>query len=191
MTKHKDIVHAAKKLFRKYGVKKTTMRDIAAEAGLAVGTLYLYFKNRDEVILASAQVYIDAHKEASQLALSGDDNDDAAARLREYITNRFRASKETRTSEAHSAEIARAVLRVCPSRLDDERRLMFETVVQLLQKGKASKCFRITDPARDAKVFLYSIAWFFPIGKSEFIDEPEESALLESVDWFIEKWALS
>ena len=67
--KRNDILNAAKKLFRKYGVKKTTMRDIAAEAGLAVGTLYLYFENRDDVVLACAEAFETIHKEQAKKRL--------------------------------------------------------------------------------------------------------------------------
>ena len=45
-----DILKAAKKLFREKGFTSTSMQDIAAEAELAKGTLYLYFKNKNELI---------------------------------------------------------------------------------------------------------------------------------------------
>lgn len=45
----KDILAAAQELFRQYGLKKTTMDEIAAACGKAKSTLYHYFKNKDEV----------------------------------------------------------------------------------------------------------------------------------------------
>lgn len=44
-----DILVNAQKLFRQYGLKKTTMDEIAAACGKAKSTLYHYFKNKDEV----------------------------------------------------------------------------------------------------------------------------------------------
>ena len=43
----KDIINSAEKLFFKKGFNETTMDDIAKDAELSKGTLYLYFKNKD------------------------------------------------------------------------------------------------------------------------------------------------
>jgi AcrR family transcriptional regulator len=40
---------AAKRVFSEKGFNKTTMEDIAREAELSTGTLYLYFKNKEEL----------------------------------------------------------------------------------------------------------------------------------------------
>ncbi len=47
-----DILESARLAFEKYGLEHTSMDRIASEAELAKGTLYLYFKNRDELIMA-------------------------------------------------------------------------------------------------------------------------------------------
>ncbi len=43
------ILDAAEKLIERYGYKKTTMEDIAREAGTGKGTLYLHFRNKEEL----------------------------------------------------------------------------------------------------------------------------------------------
>lgn len=43
------ILDAAEKLYFSKGVEVTTMDDVAAEAELSKGTLYLYFKNKDDI----------------------------------------------------------------------------------------------------------------------------------------------
>jgi len=163
------------------------MRDIAAEAGLAVGTLYLYFENRDDVVLACAEAFEKIHKEQAKKAVAAEG--ELSARLKEYILTRFRAAAETRTSDSHVAEIAREVVRVRPTRLQDESKIMQETILKFFAQGAESGRFHIADPQRAMMVFLYSIAWFFPIEKSEFMPEPEESVLANIVDWFIETWS--
>ena len=47
--RRQQIMVAAKKVFTAKGFNKTTMEDIAKEAELSPGTLYLYFKNKDEL----------------------------------------------------------------------------------------------------------------------------------------------
>ena len=44
-----QIIVAAKRVFSEKGFSKATMEDIASEAELSPGTLYLYFKNKEEL----------------------------------------------------------------------------------------------------------------------------------------------
>src|SRR6266704_1512821 len=46
------ILDAALKLFRERGFDETTMRDIAAEAGVATGAAYYYFRSKEEMVMA-------------------------------------------------------------------------------------------------------------------------------------------
>ena len=47
--RRQQIMVAAKRVFTDKGFNKATMEDIAKEAELSPGTLYLYFKNKDEL----------------------------------------------------------------------------------------------------------------------------------------------
>jgi len=49
LQRQKAIVDAAEILFAQKGIAETTMDDIAAEAELSKGTLYLYFKSKEEL----------------------------------------------------------------------------------------------------------------------------------------------
>jgi AcrR family transcriptional regulator len=52
--KHDAILAAARTLFAKQGYEETTIAGIAGAAGVAVGTVYLYFRNKHEVYTAVA-----------------------------------------------------------------------------------------------------------------------------------------
>lgn len=47
--RRQQIIVAAKRVFSENGFNKATMEDIAREAELSPGTLYLYFKNKEEL----------------------------------------------------------------------------------------------------------------------------------------------
>ncbi|RZA25423.1 MAG: TetR/AcrR family transcriptional regulator [Proteobacteria bacterium] len=47
--KDQRILDAAKLLFGRFGLKKTSIEEIAQHAGLGKGTVYLYFKSKDEI----------------------------------------------------------------------------------------------------------------------------------------------
>src|SRR5881398_3229743 len=46
------ILDAALTLFRERGFDETTMRDIAAAAGVATGAAYYYFRSKEELVMA-------------------------------------------------------------------------------------------------------------------------------------------
>ena len=53
--KRQSIVAAAQELFTSVGYEQTTIADVAKMAGIAVGTVYLYFKNKRELLLAARE----------------------------------------------------------------------------------------------------------------------------------------
>ncbi|MEM9059579.1 MAG: helix-turn-helix domain-containing protein [Pseudomonadota bacterium] len=56
-TREKTITDAASRVFLRFGVKRTTMNDIAQEAGISRQTLYNAFSNKDDVLRGLIQVY--------------------------------------------------------------------------------------------------------------------------------------
>lgn len=57
--REENIIEAAIRLFMRYGVKRTGMNDIAAEAGIARQTLYNVFSNKDAVLQATIRLMAD------------------------------------------------------------------------------------------------------------------------------------
>jgi AcrR family transcriptional regulator len=53
--KRSRILDAAQSLFLRYGVKRSALDDVVREAGIAKGTLYLYFDSKDAVFAAIAE----------------------------------------------------------------------------------------------------------------------------------------
>ena len=54
--RRQQIMVAAKRVFSEKGFNKATMEDIAQEAELSPGTLYLYFKNKDALVAEIVQL---------------------------------------------------------------------------------------------------------------------------------------
>ncbi len=54
--RHREILEAARRIFARLGYAATNVEEIAKEAGMAKGTVYLYFKSKEDVfaeVLAS------------------------------------------------------------------------------------------------------------------------------------------
>jgi AcrR family transcriptional regulator len=67
----RKIYEAAMELFREKGFEPTTMRDIAAKAGVALGAAYYYFSAKDAFVLAFYQEMQATSNEAILDALAG------------------------------------------------------------------------------------------------------------------------
>lgn len=69
--KREDILASARVLFRENGFHNTKMEDIAQRAGVGKGTLYEYFKNKqdifDEMCIEYADLIIDRMKQISNM----------------------------------------------------------------------------------------------------------------------------
>jgi len=50
ISRRRQVIMAAAKLFLKKGLHKTTMREIARESGIVVGTLYHYISTKDDIM---------------------------------------------------------------------------------------------------------------------------------------------
>jgi AcrR family transcriptional regulator len=185
--KRQRILESARKRFRYYGVRKTTMQEIARDAGVAVGTLYLYFKDKDDLLVASVEEYVTRHRRQAEAILASEGP--AADKLRRYVLDRFRASQATRTGgPGHAAELLREVLRVRPERRLEEGRMMAEYFARILRLGMERGELCSDDPERDARVLLLSLAFLFPSALDERAYTPTEEDALLVVDWFLQVW---
>lgn len=194
--KREAILDAAKQRLRQYGIKKTTMQEIAEDAGIAVGTLYLYFKNKEEIFLAVVEDFNQKHLENAEQILGS--SLPPVEKLKQYILNRFRDSQASLRSGSHAAELTRAVLRRKPELIAQQQRRVRETVRSILLEGIELQQFAISTDRdaeeivqvdRDLEVFLYAIGYFFPMPTTEQYYEPEEEKLCLMLDWFIQKWS--
>jgi AcrR family transcriptional regulator len=80
------ILDAAERLLARYGYKKTTIDDLAREAGIGKGTVYLHFPSKDEVALCTIDRIVDRLLDRLR----------ALARSEEPVTDRLRHMLLTR-----------------------------------------------------------------------------------------------
>ena len=65
--KREAILTSARELFKNKGVENTKMAEIAAGAGIATGTIYLYFKSKMDIVDALCNHYLLDNIRATQL----------------------------------------------------------------------------------------------------------------------------
>jgi AcrR family transcriptional regulator len=94
MTKENDvreqIIQAATAVYKKWGFVKTTMEDIAYEAGKGKATLYYYFKSKEEVFASVLKEQIQEISFSIHSKLK--DVESASDRLRKYFIMMYEES---------------------------------------------------------------------------------------------------
>jgi AcrR family transcriptional regulator len=65
------ILDAALDLFRRHGFEETTMRGIAAAAGVSLGSAYYYFQSKEDLVMAFYERAMDAMTPRMEAALAG------------------------------------------------------------------------------------------------------------------------
>ncbi len=79
--RYQELVAAAARIFAERGVNSTLVSDIVKAAGVAQGTFYLYFKTKDDIVLAVVDQLVDVLEGNLANAVRADGRS-AAERLR-------------------------------------------------------------------------------------------------------------
>jgi AcrR family transcriptional regulator len=89
------ILDAALRLFRERGFEQTTMRDVAAEAGVATGAAYYYYRSKQDLVMAFYLRADEESREAFTTAIAS--SKDLKKRLRGIIDAKFEQFAEHRS----------------------------------------------------------------------------------------------
>jgi len=87
------ILQAARRVFQKWGLNKTTMEDIAREAGKGKSTLYYYYESKDEIFDTLIDIEIGALLARAKAAVAAVDS--AKEKLRGYMVASLAEIKNT------------------------------------------------------------------------------------------------
>jgi AcrR family transcriptional regulator len=180
--RRRSILDAASRVFLRQGVHAAGMRDIAAELGMAVGNLYYYFEDKEDLLAfvqedALAGLLAFASR-VRALALP------AGARLHLLVVGHVLrlndAQDGTPGSLAHlELEVLSPERRRAIQVLRDRYERQFR---EILEEGTAAGDFRPADPGVDARLILgalnWTARWFRPGGARTAREIGEEAAAL-------------
>ncbi len=142
------ILAAAERRFADYGYAKTTMAEIAADAGMSVGNLYRHFENKETLAMSCMRRQLEAKLRAGI---------DAAARARSasealeaFLLARLRAGHAQFAQTRHLYDMVRlANERYRDLLLEFERRVIL-ALADILRRGVREGAFAVDDPERTA-----------------------------------------
>ena len=86
--KKKDIALSCKELFVKKGINSLTISELAKTAGVGKGTIYEYFKNKEEIVFAIVNILMQKHSEKLENQLSSlESTKDKIKKFSEFFYN--------------------------------------------------------------------------------------------------------
>jgi TetR/AcrR family fatty acid metabolism transcriptional regulator len=135
-----QIIDAAIKVFADKGFYNATVADVARTAGIADGTIYLYFKNKDDLLISlfetKMEKILDRFTTALSPALS------AKEKLKRFIQLHFQLIEE----DQNLAEVFQVELRQSSKFLKDYHNQKFidflNVIGQIIKQGQLSGEFR-------------------------------------------------
>lgn len=138
--KHRKIIRAATKVFAKKGFFNARISDIAKEAKVADGTIYLYFKNKFDILISVFEQEIGKLIEQITTLLSKEQ--DPKSKLEIYIFKHLEEMKKNR----NLAEVIHIELRQTNKLIRDYRKNNFSEYLNILAdiilEGQQAGAFR-------------------------------------------------
>jgi len=159
------ILDATDRLLARFGYRKMTVEDIAAEAGIGKGTIYLHFTSKEEVVLSHVDRIVDRLKD--QLREIAGSQATAAERLRLMLLTRvlFRFD-----SIQHYTQSLNDLLAALRPGLLARRALYFEAEAQIFAEvltiGRHSGEFDFDDERVTAHALLQATNGLLPYSLS-------------------------
>lgn len=159
------ILDATDRLLARYGYRKMTVEDIAHEAGIGKGTIYLHFTSKEEVVLSHVDRIVERLKE--RLREIGNSDLPAAERLHQMLLARVMYRFDSIQHYTQSLNDLLAALR--PGLLS-RRATYFDAEAQIfadvLINGRNSDEFEFDDAQTTAHAMLQATNGLLPYSLS-------------------------
>jgi AcrR family transcriptional regulator len=160
-----SILDAADRLMARNGFRKTTMDDIAREAGVGRRTIYLHFKGKEDVGLSSiGRVVEQVHAELTEILRSPAS---AMVRLRAILLRRVLGRNERIRDYYHSLDELFEIVR--PSYLARRSRyfeIELDLLKEVLEEGNRNGEFEVENPTAVGRSLLLATNAFLPYSLS-------------------------
>ena len=151
--KPQQIIDAAVRVFARNGFYNSRVSDIAREAGIASGTIYLYFKTKDEILVTLFREKMAAFVAALRAEISRER--DPEGKIRRLVRLHF----EVLEANPDMAEVVQVELRqgqkFFRGASAHEVSAYFELIGSILHEGVAEGVFRRDLPVKVATKMLF------------------------------------
>lgn len=151
--KHQRILDAAIKIFAVKGFFQAKVSEIAREAGVADGTVYLYFKNKDELLISIFEVKMREVIQQFRMAVS--DLPDAQSRLVRLVELHLGGFQENPDLAAVFQVELRQSYRFMREYAKGELKEYLDLIGEIVEQGQREGVFRADMPVGLMKRFIF------------------------------------
>jgi len=138
--KYHRILEAAVKVFAKQGFHKSTIAQIAREAGVADGTIYLYFKNKDDILVQFFEFKTKQVFDRFQEIVSKGDN--AKEKLSQLIRSHLQEFERDRNMAMVYQSETRRNSPLVKEQIKQMSKMYLDIVAEIVEQGQVEGCFR-------------------------------------------------
>ncbi|MBD3225466.1 MAG: TetR family transcriptional regulator [Caldithrix sp.] len=153
LNKKERIIEAAVIIFAHKGFYNATVKDVALKAGVADGTIYNYFKNKDDLLISLFEQKMEAILDRFQKSIDSVDN--PAGKLVHLIHTHFEIIEE----DCRLAEVFQVELRQSSKFLKNYHNQKFSDflnmISSIIKTGKADGSFRTDLDVDVIKVMIF------------------------------------
>ncbi|MBW1776593.1 MAG: TetR/AcrR family transcriptional regulator [Deltaproteobacteria bacterium] len=138
--KYHRILEAAIKVFADQGFYQSTVSQIAREAGVADGTIYLYFKNKDDILI---QFFRDKTKqvfESFRKAVQGGAH--AEGKLRQLIRLHLKAFQDDRNMAVVYQQETHQINRPAEEQIREMSKMYLDLLSEIIEQGQEEGSIR-------------------------------------------------
>ena len=168
--KPQQIIDAAIRVFARHGYYKSRVSDIAKEAGMASGTIYLYFKTKDDILVTLFREKMAQWVASVGIAIA--DAPDAATKIRRLVKLHLRMLED----DPDLAEVVQVELRqghkFFRGASAHEITAYFALIQTVLEQGIAGGLIRPDLPVKLATKMLFGavdqVATSWVLGKRRY-----------------------
>jgi AcrR family transcriptional regulator len=147
----KNILEAAEQLFAEAGYADTTIRKVAGRAGLSVGTIYLYYGNKEELYSELFRYQLDNFSAMTEPLREKEPLAALNGLIDSYLDYSVRKAKLVSMQiKEHDLEIKKPMKKAF---FDSQKKL----IEDILEKGTKKRVFREMDCRATAAVLFYCL----------------------------------
>lgn len=159
------ILDATDRLLTRYGYKKMTIEDLAAEVGIGKGSVYLHFASKEEIVLSHIDRIVEGLKK--NLYEIAADEKPCADRLKRMLVERVMHRFDS--VQHYSQSINELLARVRPGLLDRRKRYFEEEariLAGVIEEGVRKGEFATGDALETARTLLTATNSLLPYSLS-------------------------
>jgi TetR/AcrR family fatty acid metabolism transcriptional regulator len=181
--KRQAILQAAAKRFGSHGFHETKMEQIAEDAGVAKGTVYLYFKDKNNLLFEVARYYMQQHIESVRDAMAPYES--AKDKLRAYARFHFaRFPEMVKFNKLNFEHMLKLKKTEFAQAMRSDQRAFLDLIVETIRYGIERGELRDINPTDAALILtgaLHAFVHAAIVGNVEPKAGPEADALVDLI----------